>query len=46
MLLQQYEDPGVGGDNSMHSRDEGVKDQIHHKAKPDPIYDKAHPKNH
>ena len=28
----------------MHSRDEGFKNQAHHKAKPDPLYDKAHPK--
>jgi hypothetical protein len=28
----------------MHSRDEGFKNQAHHKARPDPLYDKAHPK--
>ena len=28
----------------MHSRDERFKNQAHHKAKPDPLYDKAHPK--
>ncbi len=28
----------------MHSRDEGFKNQAPHKAKPDPLYDKAHPK--
>ena len=27
----------------MHSRDERCKNQAHHKAKPDPHYDKAHP---
>ena len=28
----------------MLSRDEGCKNQAHHKAKPDPLYGKAHPK--
>ena len=31
-------------DNGMRSRDERFKDQARHKAKPDPLYDKAHPK--
>jgi hypothetical protein len=31
---QQFEAPGAGADNSMHSRDEGFKNQAHHKAKP------------
>jgi len=29
----------------MHSRDKRFKNQARHKAKPDPLYDKAHPKN-
>ena len=32
-------------DNGMRQRDERFKDQARHKAKPDPLYDKAHPKN-
>jgi hypothetical protein len=28
----------------MRSRDERFKDQSRHKAQPDPLYDKAHPK--
>ncbi len=35
---------GAGAGTSMHSRDEGFKNQVHHKAKPDPLYDKANPK--
>jgi transposase len=31
-------------DNGMRQRDERFKDQGKHKAKPDPLYDKAHPK--
>lgn len=31
-------------DNGMRRRDERFKDQGKHKAKPDPLYDKAHPK--
>ena len=31
-------------DNGMRQRDERFKDQARHKAKPDPLYDKAHPK--
>ena len=31
-------------DNGMRQRDERFKDQSKHKAKPDPLYDKAHPK--
>ena len=31
-------------DNGMRTRDERFKDQARHKAKPDPLYDKAHPK--
>ena len=31
-------------DNAMRQRDERFKDQARHKAKPDPLYDKAHPK--
>ena len=30
-------------DNGMRQRDERFKDQARHKAKPDPLYDKAHP---
>ena len=35
---------GIGADINMHSRDEGFKNQAHHKTKPDPLYDKVHPK--
>lgn len=31
-------------DNGMRQRDERFKDQSRHKQKPDPLYDKAHPK--
>jgi transposase len=31
-------------DNGLRQRDERFKDQSKHKAKPDPLYDKAHPK--
>lgn len=31
-------------DNGMRQRDERFKDQVRHKARPDPLYDKAHPK--
>ena len=31
-------------DNQMRKRDERFKDQARHKAQPDPLYDKAHPK--
>ena len=41
---QPFEYRGVGADNSMHSRDEDFKVQAHHKAKPDLLYDKKHPK--
>jgi hypothetical protein len=41
---QRFEDRGVGPDNRMHSRDERFEGQAHHKAKPDPLYDKALPK--
>ena len=44
MLLSSSRLRGVGADNSMHSRDERFKNQAQHKAKPDPLYDKAHPK--
>ncbi len=44
MLLSSSRLRGAGADNSMHSRDEGFKNQAPHKAKPDPLYDKAHPK--
>ncbi len=44
VLLSSSRLRGAGADNSMHCRDEGFKNQAHHKAKPDPLYDKAHPK--
>ena len=36
--------PALIADNGMRQRDERFKDQGKHKAKPDPLYDKAHPK--
>ena len=44
MLLSRSRIRGAGTDNRMQSRDERFKNQAHHKAKPDPLYDKAHPK--
>ena len=44
MLLRSSRLRGAGADNGMHSRDERCKNQAHHKAKPDPLYDKVHPK--
>jgi hypothetical protein len=41
---RQFEDPGAGADNNMHNRDERFKDQAHHKAKRDLLYDKAQSK--
>jgi hypothetical protein len=36
--------PALIADNGMRQRDERFKEQGKHKAKPDPLYDKAHPK--
>ena len=36
--------PALIADNGMRQRDEHFKDQGKHKANPDPLYDKAHPK--
>jgi len=36
--------PALIADNGMRGRDERFKDQARHKEKPDPLYDKAHPK--
>jgi transposase len=36
--------PALIADNGMRTRDERFKDQARHKEKPDPLYDKAHPK--
>lgn len=44
MLLQQFDDPRVGADNSMHSRDERFRDQARPRANPDPLCGKAHRK--
>lgn len=44
MLLSSSRLRGAGADHSMHSRDDRFKIRAHHKAKPDPLYDKAHPK--
>ena len=35
--------PALIADNGMRQRDQRFKDQGKHKAKPDPLYDKAHP---
>jgi len=42
--LAEQERPALIADNLMRKRDERFKDQVKHKAKPDPLYDKAHPK--
>jgi transposase len=42
--LAEKKRPALIADNQMRSRDERFKDQARHKAKPDPLYDKAHPK--
>ncbi|MDO8931249.1 MAG: transposase [Rhodocyclaceae bacterium] len=42
--LAEQERPALIADNQMRSRDERFKDQAKHKARPDPLYDKAHPK--
>lgn len=42
--LAEKERPALIADNQMRSRDERFKDQARHKAQPDPLYDKAHPK--
>ena len=42
--LAQQHIQALIADNGMRSRDERFKDQARHKAKPDPLYDKAHPK--
>ncbi|MDZ4255103.1 MAG: hypothetical protein U1A72_21235 [Sulfuritalea sp.] len=44
MLLGSSRLRDAGADNSTHSRDEGLKNQGHHKAQPDLLYDKAYPK--
>jgi hypothetical protein len=44
VLLSSLRIRDAGADNSMDSRDEGFKNQAHHKAKPDPFYDKTYPK--
>jgi len=36
--------PALIADNGMRKRDERFKDQARHKEKPDPLYDKAHPR--
>ena len=36
--------PALIADNGMRKRDERFKDQAKYKARPDPLYDKAHPK--
>jgi len=42
--LAQANRPALIADNQMRKRDERFKDQTRHKAQPDPLYDKAHPK--
>lgn len=42
--LAERDRPALIADNRMRKRDERFKDQAKHKAKPDPLYDKAHPK--
>jgi len=42
--LAAQERPALIADNQMRKRDERFKDQAKHKAQPDPLYDKAHPK--
>ena len=42
--LAEQERPALIADNLMRKRDERFKDQVKHKIKPDPLYDKAHPK--
>jgi transposase len=42
--LAEQDRPALIADNQMRKRDERFKDQVKHKAQPDPLYDKAHPK--
>ena len=42
--LEEAQIAALIADNGMRQRDERFKDQGKHKAKPDPLYDKAHPK--
>jgi transposase len=42
--LAEHDRPALIADNQMRKRDERFKDQAKHKAQPDPLYDKAHPK--
>lgn len=42
--LAEQDRPALIADNRMRKRDERFKDQGKHKAQPDPLYDKAHPK--
>lgn len=42
--LAEQDRPALIADNQMRKRDERFKDQARHKAQPDPLYDKAHPK--
>ncbi|MCF8151275.1 MAG: transposase [Sulfuritalea sp.] len=42
--LAEKDRPALIADNQMRKRDERFKDQARHKAQPDPLYDKAHPK--
>jgi len=42
--LAEQDRPALIADNQMRKRDERFKDQAKHKAQPDPLYDKAHPK--
>lgn len=43
--LAEQNRPALIADNQMRKRDERFKDQAKYKALPDPLYDKAHPKN-
>ena len=42
--LAEKDRPALIADNQMRKRDERFKDQAKYKARPDPLYDKAHPK--
>jgi transposase len=42
--LAEQDRPALIADNQMRKRDERFKEQARHKAQPDPLYDKAHPK--